>query len=364
MLSLKADDFGEMASQHPAPGEPQAASKEPTAIAAVLADNTGQPTGPEATDSTAERDQGSGEQPESPKTQTAADLPPGSGKEQGDDKEDLSQEETESSDGGLHSSKSGGAAGGGYLQTSRGFISRAPTKTVAGILYVNDEYFADAVRQAMDFHIIVSTSEILPMDRLAAEGPSNKETSKPEGEDPDACSYGPDDTSDYTDDSESGAAAMESFLPIRLRIMNLPLLSELGIIARFKGVRHVYENHTAPFRSIIPHEKEIRSRLQDVEAEFATAQQKDPENAAIMGRFPCLYVDTMLPVRSESRTPSVGHRGYAESQIPYLRAAVEGLRALVYLLDHDLCDLAKTYWQLQKGPVANLRLPYLYLGKY
>ncbi|KLU83171.1 hypothetical protein MAPG_02236 [Magnaporthiopsis poae ATCC 64411] len=348
-----------MASQHhPAPGEPQAASKEPTTTAAVLADNTGQPAGPEATGSITERGQVSREKPESPKAQIAADLPPGSRKKQGSNKDDLPRDAMESGD------EDSGFPDGGedrYQQTSREFVSRTPTKTAAGILYVNDEYFADAARNAKNFHIIVSTSEILSMDGLAVESPSNEEASKPEVGDPDVCSDGPDDSTDDTDDSESGDIEMESFLPIRLRIMNRPLRTELGLIAQKKGVRHFYENHTAPFRSIIPHEKEIRSCLRFAEEDFAKAQQ-DPGYAPIMNSIPSLHPAMMLPVRHESRISLPPNLVRLKSSFAYMRAKVDGLRALVYLLDHDLRDLVKTYWKLQKGPVAGLQLPYLYLS--
>ncbi|KAL8387234.1 hypothetical protein RB595_010059 [Gaeumannomyces hyphopodioides] len=380
-----------MASQHPAAGEPQAAPNESTT--AVLGDDASQPTGPDATSPTTERGQGPEEQPGSLSAQTATSLPivppelshdpespPESGEKQGGDKDDLHEEATESSDNDSSSSESNDSAEESQPRYLPHFMRGRPHKTVAGILYVNDEDFHDAVKHVETFHIIASTSGVLPRGQLATESPSSQDTNKPAEEDPDAYSHGANEIMDDgggsdsgkseitadADDSESGDADMESFLPIRLRIMNGPLIGEMANIAYEKGTRDAQSCHTAPFRSIIPYEQEIRSSLRRVGESFARCQRTQPAYVAIMDRVPILMEGLVNPIsrsrRANPKLPSLCPPEYASSSFARLRAWVEGLRSLVYLLDHDLRDLVDTYRKLQEGPVASLELPFLYLG--
>lgn len=377
-----------MASQHPAARAAQAAPNEPTI--AVPGDDASQPSGLDAADSTTEREQGPEEQPGSLSTQTATSLPiappelshdpespPESGEKQGGDKDDLLEEAPETSDDDSSSSESGDAAEERYL---RRFMRRAPHKTVAGILYVNDGDYCEAIRRAKDFNIIVSTSEVLPTGQLATESPSGQDASQLGEKNPDVCSHGingvtddgggsesgKSEIADDADDPESGDAEMESFMPIRFRIMNEPLLAEVSAIAYEEGIRDVHSNHTAPFRSIIPHEKDIRLFLHESSEIFAYYQEKHPEYAAIIDRIPILLPEFMNPTLgrepTKTKLPFFCPPEYRHGRFARYRALLDGLRSLIYLLDHDLKDVVDTHWRLREGPVTNLELPFLYLS--
>ncbi|KAL8295804.1 hypothetical protein RB600_001340 [Gaeumannomyces tritici] len=377
---------GEMASQYPVAEEHPAAPNKPTT--AAPGDDSRQLVELDATASATEREQGPHGQQRSLSTQTATSLPivplelphdpespPKPGEKKGGDSDNLGEEAAENSDSDT-SSESEVAA-----EDEHWVMKNTPQKTAAGILYVNDVSFLDVLRHSVDFHIIVTTSEALPSGPLATESPSCRDPNKAAEEDPDACldgtnkivdgaggsENGKSKITDDADDSESRDADMESFLPIRLRINNFPLFSTLRDIGYKKGFGDFNFNHTAPFRSIIPHEKEIRSCLEEKEWYFAAFRRLQPEYAAIMDRIPVLLAPKFtIPVRGmkhkKTKLPSLCPPKYTDSDFADMRARLEGLRSLVYLLDHDLKDLVDTYRQLQEGPVASLKLPFLYLG--
>lgn len=149
-------------------------------------------------------------------------------------------------------------------------------------------------------------------------------------------------------------------LPDRIGIRNEIVMSHLSEMA---GINEMNHDHVPPFRSIVPYEQQIRSLLEQKENEFAVLAARRPDDPAVTRDYPWLpleftYLGT-IGTYSDGTHHTLEDGTSILSTLDTARILLDGLRALVFVLDHDLADLVQTHRESTRGTVQ--RIPFSHL---
>ncbi|KAF7515238.1 hypothetical protein G7054_g14676 [Neopestalotiopsis clavispora] len=156
-----------------------------------------------------------------------------------------------------------------------------------------------------------------------------------------------------------------------------PLVSKLaGLPPRFKIVNEILHrdmidqreihggsstlshDNVAPFRSIIPYEKAFRQRHIQTEEAFSEMAKEAPNHFAVL-RQELDWVPISEEIAFEVDYSPVHVDYIAMDNVVEARLLRDGYRALIHLLDHELCDLVQDYRRIQDRTIE--KLPFLHL---
>lgn len=205
----------------------------------------------------------------------------------------------------------------------------------AGIIYVSEEFWAKLRLAATPCHIYVALQ--------------NLEKVSPERDRSGGC---------IPDQGPPNWQNASSSPPPRMHIVNRLLQLDMGTICGFQDTSFSFNTkHVAPFRSIIPFEKEFRQRHLQIEKEFSGMAMKTPTHRNVVRQeldwvpetqlyadFPMLSVDSVDPGDEVART----------------RILRDGYRALIHLLDHELGSLVQDYRRIEAGTIEKLPFSHLW----
>ncbi|KAL3471639.1 hypothetical protein BJX99DRAFT_263039 [Aspergillus californicus] len=204
-----------------------------------------------------------------------------------------------------------------------------------GVTYVSNDLWLKYRHFAVDSHIFVGNSAPhVPIAETMAEISANGETTP-----------------------------VKPPVPARFRLMNRLLVDEMRKITRISTLNN---DHVAPFRSIIPYEARFRERLSKIETEFSLLKEQKPDDIAVTRTRPWLAqqhaYSVLLRTQQDGSSLIAGDSG-SEAITSYeddRRMLLDGLRALIYLLDHDLAGLVHTYRNVCKGTVDKIDFAHLW----
>jgi hypothetical protein len=221
-----------------------------------------------------------------------------------------------------------------------------------GIIYVSDDYWLKTLISAVNCHLFVSST--------VADKPILKGTEKPMSKgtglrNPNSRTRSPSPSSNEpilnaAGDMGAAKATLTHALPFRIRIVNELLNEEMR---RICGLAELNHDHMAPFRSIIPFEKEFRHLHKQKEDEFVDIANGFPDHPAVRRKRHFLPTSLAYHVKGMERTNP-------KDDIDRARILLDGLRALVYFLDTDLRDLVETVQRLKAGRVDKIPFSYLW----
>lgn len=145
-------------------------------------------------------------------------------------------------------------------------------------------------------------------------------------------------------------------IPDRVRINNEILCMEM---ARLTGIENLNHDQVAPFRSLIPFEKEFKTRLEDQEiiyGKMVAALDKDGKEPNIKKGVLTKYSYDCMFFPSKYH----GISNLQASELEEARMLRDGLRSLVHFLDNDVKDLVDTYRQVKEGTLKEIAFTHLW----
>jgi hypothetical protein len=204
-----------------------------------------------------------------------------------------------------------------------------------GIVYVSDDFWVSTLHSALNCHIFVGDSTVA-IQKEMEKHPSSGDTS-------------------YQQKSRTRnqSSCLSDKVTNGVRIVNELLKEEMQQII---GVGNLNHDHVSPFRSIMPFEEQFRHLYELKEAEFSEICRKFPDHRAVKRKNEFMPTQLAYSVLNLSRP-------IALDSIDSARILLDGLRALVQLLDTDLRDLVATVRRLKLGRVVNNipKLPFSHL---
>ncbi|KAJ5951315.1 uncharacterized protein N7479_009728 [Penicillium vulpinum] len=139
----------------------------------------------------------------------------------------------------------------------------------------------------------------------------------------------------------------------------------MGPIMSIIGPTEAQHDHVPPFRAIIPYEQQFRAMLKEQEAQLAEQAAQNPQHPAVTRTKP--WVPKQYAYYKLIGTNREGQILWHDDQedlgltsLDTMRILVDGLRALVHLLDHELSSLVQTYRQAQAGTLREISFSHLY----
>ncbi|KAK3994344.1 hypothetical protein QBC44DRAFT_348938 [Cladorrhinum sp. PSN332] len=146
-------------------------------------------------------------------------------------------------------------------------------------------------------------------------------------------------------------------LPARIRIMNDLLQSRLSALSQ---IVRVSSDQIAPYWVFVYNEGAIRDSLRKEEALFEETKKHFPDHPAVLRTKPCLppqFADGSQPPPFKITEVAPSDINSVERR----RVLMDGLRAVVQLLDNDLAELVETFRRIRHGPRPGLQIPFSHL---
>ncbi|KAF2454926.1 hypothetical protein BDY21DRAFT_351936 [Lineolata rhizophorae] len=138
----------------------------------------------------------------------------------------------------------------------------------------------------------------------------------------------------------------------RVAIINKPLEQAIRQV-NGNSVADVF--HRPPFRCIVPYEQKFREMYRDKEAEFKRLAAEHPNHPSISRE------DPSVP-ESMTFTTKVFRDGDGANleEMDRTRILLDGLKALIAFLDHDIVDLVETHRKIMSRTIEKIPFPYLW----
>lgn len=157
--------------------------------------------------------------------------------------------------------------------------------------------------------------------------------------------------------SQGSPQSISTESPSRLKFVNTLLFEDM---LRILGLENTAFNivHVAPFRMIIPFEQKLRQRHLEVELLFAETAKMQPQHEAVLRQDPD-WVPRELSHLVTYALIETGMERFDHDEVSIQRVLLDGYRALVHLLDHELSTLVDNYRKIRTRAVE--RLPFLHL---
>lgn len=150
---------------------------------------------------------------------------------------------------------------------------------------------------------------------------------------------------------------MSTSPPTRMMIINKILHQDMATTFGFNDTSGAFgAAHLAPFRGIIPFEKQIRQRHLQTESTFSEMAMETPKHRDVVRQ----ELDWVPENKSYVDYPIVSVDAMdLDDKVSETRLLRDGYRALVHLLDHELSILVHDYQRIEAGTIE--KLPFLHL---
>ncbi|KAK4222703.1 hypothetical protein QBC38DRAFT_489242 [Podospora fimiseda] len=213
-----------------------------------------------------------------------------------------------------------------------------------GIVYIQDGLWNHYIKHAVNCHLYIG----IWVDNL----PSQQHPTYPLQTGQQSVSAG-DNEKDSAIEHLSGLQRRSGRLPSKIRIMNDLLEQRL---ANCCGLVGIGADQVAPYWIFIYNAERIRDSLKQEEELFEISKKYFPNHPAV------LRTGAWLPPEfADGEYDSLDMNPVNAENVERRRVLVDGLRAVVQLLDTDLAELVITHRSLRDDPHTGVKVPFAHL---